>query len=58
MTTLYKNPGDFHDITTGTSTGSPNYTAGPGYDYVTGLGSPMVNLVVGSLDGTTTTATR
>ncbi len=56
MTILYKNPGDFHDITTGTSTGSPNYTAGPGYDYVTGLGSPMVNLVVGSLDGTTTTA--
>ena len=56
MTTLYKNPGDFHDITTGTSTGSPNYTAGAGYDYVTGLGSPMVNLVVGSLDGTTTTA--
>ena len=25
MTTLYKNPGDFHDITTGTSTGSPHY---------------------------------
>ena len=23
MTTLYKNPGDFHDITSGTSTGSP-----------------------------------
>ena len=56
MTTLYKNPGDFHDITSGTSTGTPHYTAGTGYDYVTGLGSPMANLVVGSLDGTTTAA--
>ena len=51
MATLYQNPQDFHDITTGTSTGSPNYSAGPGYDYVTGLGSPMANLIVGSLDG-------
>ena len=56
-TTLYQNPGDFHDITAGTSTGTPNYKAGPGYDYVTGLGSPMVNLVVGSLDGTLSTPT-
>src|SRR5439155_11789809 len=48
MTTLYKNPGDFHDITGGTSTGSPNYTPGPGYDYVTGLGSPFADLVIGS----------
>jgi hypothetical protein len=56
MTTLYRNPGDFHDITTGSSTGSPHYNAGPGYDYVTGLGTPMVNLVIGSLDGITTTA--
>ena len=54
MDILYKNPGDFHDITGGTSTGTPNYTAGPGYDYVTGLGSPMANLVIGSLDGTST----
>ena len=48
MTTLYKNAtaGDFHDVTTGTSTGSPNYSAGAGYDYVTGLGSPMADLVV------------
>ena len=51
MDILYKNPGDFHDITSGTSTGSPHYSAGPGYDYVTGLGSPMANLVVDSLDG-------
>jgi hypothetical protein len=54
MTTLYKNPGDFHDIATGKSTGTPNYSAGAGYDDVTGLGSPMVNLVIGSLDGTST----
>ena len=32
--------------------GHPHYSAGPGYDYVTGLGSPMANLVVGSLVGT------
>ncbi|MGP0063104.1 MAG: DUF4082 domain-containing protein [Isosphaeraceae bacterium] len=51
MTTLYKNPGDFHDITAGTSTGSPHYSAGPGYDYVTGLGTPIANAVVDSLDG-------
>ncbi len=57
MDILYQNPGDFHDITSGTSTGSPNYTAGPGYDYVTGLGSPMANLVIGSLEGSTTTST-
>ena len=55
MDILYQNPGDFHDITSGTSTGNPEYTAGPGYDYVTGLGTPMVNLIVGSLDGSTST---
>ena len=54
MNILYENPADFHDITSGTSTGTPNYSAGPGYDYVTGLGSPIANLVVGSLDGTST----
>jgi hypothetical protein len=52
MTTLYKNTGDFHDITSGTSDGTPGYSAGPDYDYVTGLGTPMANLVIGSLDGT------
>ncbi len=54
MNILYKNPADFHDITSGTSTGTPNYSAGPGYDYVTGMGSPIANLIVGSLDGTST----
>ncbi len=48
-TFLYKSPADFHDITSGTSTGTPNYSAGPGFDYVTGLGPPMASLVVGSL---------
>ncbi|HEY2154571.1 MAG TPA: fibronectin type III domain-containing protein, partial [Isosphaeraceae bacterium] len=52
--TLYANRADFHDVTTGSSTGSPNYSAGVGYDYVTGLGSPIANLVIQSLDGTVT----
>jgi len=43
---LYKLPAaDFHDITTG-SNGSP---AGPGYDLATGIGTPIVNLVVPGL---------
>jgi hypothetical protein len=56
QTTLYANAktGDFHDITTGASTGTPNYNAGAGYDYVTGLGSPVANLVIQSLDGIVT----
>ncbi len=56
LTTLYQNAtsGDFHDVTTGASTGSPAYAAGPGYDYVTGLGSPVANRVVQSLVGTVT----
>ncbi len=58
MTTLYSNQSDFHDITTGTSTGSTHYSAGTGYDYVTGLGSPIANLVVGSFDGTVTTVSN
>ena len=37
---------DFHDITSGTSTGSPEYSAGAGYDLVTGRGTPVANLVV------------
>ena len=54
MNILYANPADFHDITSGTSTGSPNYSAGRGYDYVTGMGSPIANLIVGSLVDTST----
>jgi subtilase family serine protease len=39
---------DFHDITSG-SNGA--YSAGPGYDLVTGLGTPIVNLIVPALAG-------
>ena len=53
---LYALPSsDFHDITSGTSTGSPNYSAGTGYDLVTGLGSPIANLVVNDLVGPVST---
>ena len=59
MTTLYKGAGtaEFHDVTTGSSSGSPTYSAAPGYDYVTGLGSPQANLVVQALVGGSTVAT-
>jgi hypothetical protein len=59
MTNLYQHAtsGQFHDITSGTSTGTPNYTAAPGYDYVTGLGSPNAGLVISALVGSTTTPT-
>jgi hypothetical protein len=44
---LYQLPSsDFHDITSGTA---GSYSAGPGYDLVTGRGSPYANLVVGGL---------
>jgi subtilase family serine protease len=36
------NPQDFHDITTGYN----GYNAGPGYDLVTGLGTPVGNLLL------------
>ncbi len=43
---LYSLPNsDFHDITTGNN----GYAAGPGYDLVTGRGSPIVNLVDNAL---------
>ncbi len=41
---------DFHDVTTGNN----GYAAGTGYDLVTGLGTPIVNLLVQDLVGTTT----
>jgi len=44
---LYSLPSqDFHDITRGSNGG---YTAGKGYDEVTGLGSPVANLLVPAL---------
>jgi autotransporter-associated beta strand protein len=36
---------DYHDITTGNN----GYPAGPGYDYVTGIGTPIANLLVPDL---------
>jgi hypothetical protein len=49
---LYALPaGDFHDITSGVSAGSPAEAAGPGYDLVTGRGSPVANRVIGDLVG-------
>lgn len=47
---------DFHDVTTGTSSGRPSYSAGSGYDLVTGRGSPYANLVVNDLVGTSAPA--
>ena len=47
LPTLYHLPqGDFHDVTSGNNGG---YSAGPGYDLVTGRGSPFANLVVSGL---------
>jgi hypothetical protein len=46
---LYTLPGsDFHDVTTGSNGG---YTAGPGFDLVTGRGTPIADLVVQGLIG-------
>ena len=43
---LYSLPaGDFHDITSGYN----GFNAGPGYDLVTGLGSPFANLLIPGL---------
>jgi subtilase family serine protease len=50
---LYMLPsGDFHDITTGTN----GYHATPGYDFVTGLGSPRADLLVLALINAPSTA--
>ena len=39
---LYSMPaGNFRDITSGGSSGSPGFSAGPGYDLVTGRGTPL-----------------
>jgi hypothetical protein len=44
---------DFHDITSGTSLGSPHENAGTGYDLVTGRGTPVANKLVADLVGST-----
>jgi len=43
---------DFRDTTSGTSRGTPNYSAGAGYDLATGLGTPIANRLVFDLIGT------
>jgi subtilase family serine protease len=46
LTALYQMPNsNFHDITSGNN----GFSAGPGYDLVTGLGTPIANDVVTSL---------
>jgi hypothetical protein len=44
---LYALPAaDFHDIASGTSNGTPRLAAGPGYDLVTGRGTPVAEALV------------
>ena len=46
LTALYGLPqADFHDVTSGNN----GYSAGPGYDFVTGLGTPVAGLLVPDL---------
>jgi hypothetical protein len=47
---------DYHDITSGTSTGFPTYSARTGYDLVTGLGTPVANKIVADLVGSSAPA--
>ncbi|HEY7314901.1 MAG TPA: S53 family peptidase, partial [Gemmataceae bacterium] len=49
---LYQLPSsDFHDIVSGNNFGAPQYWAGPGYDLVTGRGSPYADRIVAALSG-------
>jgi hypothetical protein len=50
---LYTLPASaFNDVISGSSAGSPRLSAGPGYDVVTGRGTPVANQVVSDLIGT------
>lgn len=50
LNVMYANPSALHDITLGTNgTCGPVCTAGPGYDFVTGLGSPIAPAVVAAM---------
>lgn len=40
---------DFRDVTIGSSQGKPAYAAGPGWDFVTGRGSPVAGALVRDL---------
>ncbi len=52
LTALYKDQGDFYDVTSGNN----GAAAGTGYDLVTGLGSPIANLLVPALASLTSTS--
>jgi hypothetical protein len=53
LAAVYKDQADFYDITSGTT----GYSAGVGYDLVSGLGSPQANKLIPDLaNGTTTPA--
>ncbi|MGC2607913.1 MAG: peptidase S53, partial [Silvibacterium sp.] len=47
--TLYANPKAFHDITSGNNGA---FSAGPGWDACTGLGSPIGTAIAAALGGT------
>jgi len=50
LSALYTMPASaFYDVASGTSTGSPNYTATAGYDLATGLGSPHADTIAAQL---------
>ena len=48
--TIYQSAKDLHDITTGTNgTCGAQCKAGPGYDFITGLGSPKADVLIPAL---------
>jgi subtilase family serine protease len=55
---LYAHPGDFYDIGAGTNDSPPTsngyYHSGPGWDYLSGLGSPNVTELAKDISGSTT----
>ncbi|HXE52801.1 MAG TPA: S53 family peptidase [Tepidisphaeraceae bacterium] len=55
LTQLYSLPqSDFHDITSGSNT---NFRAGPGYDEVTGRGTPLANVLLNDMAGVPSAST-
>jgi hypothetical protein len=46
---------DFHDITTGSNN---QYSAGPGFDLVTGRGTPVANKLIADMSGNTGSTTQ
>jgi len=70
LNALYSNQADFHDITRGSTgayyivnssgniVGEIPVTAGKGYDLVTGLGTPIANLLVPALAGVTSSTPK